>query len=92
MIDPFSLITWEQKHGLKRHKHQKIEQGKGYNMVKITHFHVFPLESQISPAISHIYLCLPMFTPVYSCLPVFTCIYICDPILEIGAYGGKNKN
>ena len=32
-IDPFSLITREQKHGLKHHKHQKIEQGKGYNMV-----------------------------------------------------------
>ena len=32
-IDPFSLITREQKHRLKHHKHQKIEQGKGYNMV-----------------------------------------------------------
>ena len=32
--DPFSLITREQKHGLKHHKHQKIEQGKGYNTVK----------------------------------------------------------
>ena len=33
VIDPFPLITREQKHGLKRHKYQKIEQGKGYNMV-----------------------------------------------------------
>ena len=33
VIDAFSLITLEQKHGLKCHKHQKIEQGKGYNMV-----------------------------------------------------------
>ena len=32
------LITREQKHGLKRHKHQKIEQGKGYNMILITPF------------------------------------------------------
>ena len=30
---PFFLITREQKHELKRHKHQKIEQGKGYNIV-----------------------------------------------------------
>ena len=30
---PVSLVTWEQKHGLKRHKHQKIEQGMDYNMV-----------------------------------------------------------
>ena len=30
---PVSLITREQKHELKRHKHQKIEQGKGCNMV-----------------------------------------------------------
>ena len=35
MIDPFSFIIQEQKHGLKRHKHQKIEQGKGYNMILI---------------------------------------------------------
>ena len=33
VIDPFSLITREQKHRLERHKHQKIEQDKGYNMV-----------------------------------------------------------
>ena len=33
VIDPFSFITQQQKHGLKRHKHQMIEQGKGYNMV-----------------------------------------------------------
>ena len=35
---PIFLITQEQKHGLKRHKHQKIEQGKGYNMILITPF------------------------------------------------------
>ena len=29
LIDTFSLITQEQKHGLKHHKHQKIEHGKG---------------------------------------------------------------
>ena len=44
VIDPFSIITREQKHRLKRHKHQKIEQGKGYNMVLITHFRVFAPE------------------------------------------------
>ena len=33
VIDPFSLVTPEQKQGLKRHKNQNIEQGKGYNMV-----------------------------------------------------------
>ena len=38
VINPFPLITQEQKHGLKRHKHQKIEQGKGYNMILITPF------------------------------------------------------
>ena len=38
LVDPFPLITQEQKHGLKRHKHQKIEQGKGYNMILITPF------------------------------------------------------
>ena len=38
VIDPFPLITQEQKHGLKRHKPQKIEQGKGYNMILITPF------------------------------------------------------
>ena len=38
VIDPFPLITQEQKHGLKRHKHQKIEQGKGYNIILITLF------------------------------------------------------
>ena len=35
---PVSLISQEQKHGLKRHKHQKIEQGKGYHMILITPF------------------------------------------------------
>ena len=33
VIDPLPLITQEQKHGLKC---QKIEQGKGYNMILIT--------------------------------------------------------
>ena len=55
MIDLFSLITREQKHGLKCHKHQKIEQGKGYNMVEITHFCVFVREGRFSPAMPHFY-------------------------------------
>ena len=38
VIDLFPLITQEQKHGLKCHKHKKIEQGKGYNMILITPF------------------------------------------------------
>ena len=38
VIDPFPLITQEQKHILKRHKHQKIERRKGYNMILITPF------------------------------------------------------
>ena len=32
-MDPFPLITREQKHELKHHKHKKIEQGKSYNIV-----------------------------------------------------------
>ena len=38
VFDPFPLITQEQKHRLKCHKHQKIEQGKGYNIILITSF------------------------------------------------------
>ena len=38
VIDLFPLIIQEQKYGLKRLKHQKIEQGKDYNMILITPF------------------------------------------------------
>ena len=53
MIDPFPLITQEQKHGLKHHKHQKIEQGKGYNMILITPFGLKMLYGWFSLARSH---------------------------------------
>ena len=54
VIDPFPLITQEQKHGLKCHKHQKIEQGKGYNMILITPFGLKMSEGRFSLARSHI--------------------------------------
>ena len=52
VIDPFPLLT--QKKKLKRHKHQKIEQGKGNNMILITPFELKMSKCRYSFAMSHI--------------------------------------